>query len=155
MKKLFYALVLSLILIIVGCSSNEIVLSQQQMRDMTIREFDANYKTVINSVISVLQDNEYILKSSDFNTGIISAEKKADKSGFLSDQRSMVEVSSKVDSINENKTKVRLLLQERKLYVNYFWGFNTDNVVTIKDKAIYDQLFNNIRVEIERNKISR
>lgn len=60
--------------LVIGCQTAPKI-SSDQRRAMQKRTFEADYKVVFNSVRSILQDEGFIIKSQDFNGGMILASK--------------------------------------------------------------------------------
>jgi len=56
----------------VGCAVQP-QLSPLQKRQITTRLFDAGYENTYRSILTVLQDQGYIIKNTDMNTGLINA----------------------------------------------------------------------------------
>lgn len=161
MKKIYLFLLSTLFFI--GCTSSQPKLSQMQVREITTKEFQANYKTVFRAAMSVLQDQDYIIDNTDFNSGLIVSSKEVNPDMSAGDvmmvlfvdmrhnRASKVKVSATVNEINEKISSIRLNIQEIKVESGSF-GNKKENIINIQNKEIYDQIFNQIRVEVERKK---
>lgn len=164
MKKFFYAVMLSMFFMFIGCTTVETPnISEAQYREYTTREINSDYKTVFKSTLSVLQDQRYIIQSSDFNGGLISAEKEMDKNATFGDflailfvdrnfkRRGNMKISVVLTEKTSTKTKVRVTLQEK--YIEHdSLGDSVNNIVNIQNKEVYDAIFDKINMEIDRNR---
>ena len=161
MKKI-YIFFISM-LFFVGCTSSQPKLSQMQVREITTKELQGNYKTVFKATMSVLQDQEYIIENTDFNSGLIVCTKEVNPDMSAGDvmmvlfvdmrhsRAAKVKVSATINETNDKVTSIRLNVQEIKVESGSF-GNKKENVVNIQNKEVYDQIFNQIRVEVERRK---
>lgn len=160
--KRFY-LFLVFLFIFVGCTSSQPKLSQMQIREITTKEIQGDYKTVFKSAMSVLQDQEYIIENTDFNSGLIVCTKEVNPDMSAGDvmmvlfvdmrhsRAAKIKVSATINEINDKVTSVRLNIQEIKVESGSF-GNKKENIINLQNKEIYDQIFNQIRVEAERRK---
>ena len=143
MKKWLFYLLAGLSILLIGCSNSTPQLSQMQIREMTTKEIQADFKTTFKATMSVLQDQDYIIGNTDFNSGLIVAEKEVNKETTAGDvlmtifvdprhnRNGKVKVSATVASVSDNVTKLR---------------------INIQDKRVYEVLFNQISTEVERMK---
>lgn len=156
MKKIFYVLTTLLLFLTLSCTSATPTLTKEQYREYTTRVINSDYKTVFKSVLSVLQDQKYIIQNSDFNNGLINAERESKLNDSLVDviekRRSNMKASFLLSEKEPKKTNVRVTLQESKkgYYTNF--SYNVIDVVNIQKKEVYDNIFNEINKEIEMNK---
>ncbi|WP_288867366.1 hypothetical protein [uncultured Sneathia sp.] len=156
MKKIFYILTTLLLFLTLSCTSATPTLTKEQYREYTTRVINSDYKTVFKSVLSVLQDQKYIIQNSDFNNGLINAERESKLNDSLVDviekRRSNMKASFLLSEKEPKKTNVRVTLQESKkgYYTNF--SYNVIDVVNIQKKEVYDNIFNEINKEIEMNK---
>lgn len=166
-KGLFFIFILSLFFVsCVGAPSTSTNLSTMQVREMTTKEMHGSYKDVFKAVMTVLQDNDYILKSSDLGTGLVVAEKDIDPKmnagdvmmkvfvDFTHRRNIQVRVSVTISEVSRGVSKVRLNIQEKNKGSGVFSSSSERNV-NIQHKEVYLNLFNQIRTELERIKASR
>ncbi len=149
------------IMFIVGCTTQP-QLSPLQKRQITTRLYDAGYETSYRSILTILQDQGYIIKNTDMTTGLINAtiDREAGTGsqavqavflGYVADKGSAMEASFMVNKINDSKTEVRLNMQESKYGQSSQWSSSSQqSVKQILDPEIYNQIFNDIQVEIKR-----
>lgn len=163
MKK-FLVLIFSVFLLgIAGCTSTpEVKMSPMQIREMTTKQINGNYKTVYKAVITVLQDQDYIIENTDFEAGLIVCEKLVDKEKTANDYlmvmlvdsrhdtNSKVNVSATVTELTKNTCKVRLSIQEKTITSGTF--ASNEKAYNVKDPEVYKALFDQIKVEVERLK---
>lgn len=162
MKKILVGLLLGMIVFLGGCTSSQTKLSQMQIREITTKELEGDYKTVFKATMTILQDQNYIIKNADIETGLISCEKAVEKETTTGDVlmilfvdarygvNSKVNVSATFTNLNKNVTRVRLNIQETVIEKSSFG--NDEKSIFVTDKVIYDSLFNQITVETERLK---
>jgi len=154
-------ILIAFMMFFVGCAIQP-QLSPLQIREITTRLFDAGYENTYRSILTVLQDQGYIIKNTDMNTGLINAtiDRAANAGsqvaqvfllGYVADKGSEMDVSFMVNKISETKTEVRLNIQEARYGQSSKWsGSSKQNVNQILDPEIYRQLFNEIQTEIKR-----
>ena len=161
MKVIKYFSVISVILVVVGCTTAP-KLSPLQKREITTRIIDGSYDNTYRSILVVLQDQGYIIKNTDMNTGLINA--IADRetgggsqfmqslfSGYVSNKGSELDCSFMVSKISDGKTDVRINIQESKYGQSSKGGSSgKQSVKTIYDVEIYSSLFNEILTEVKR-----
>lgn len=162
MKKLLLGLFLVVLFLLGGCTNAQPQLSQMQVREITTKELEGNYKTVFKATMSILQDQNYIIENADLDTGLISCEKVVEKETSAGDvlmilfvdarhgASSKVNVSATLTELTKDVTKVRLNIQETVIKKSSFG--NDEKAIFVTDKGIYDSLFNQIMVETERLK---
>ena len=118
MKKIFYVLTTLLLFLTLSCTSATPTLTKEQYREYTTRVINSDYKTVFKSVLSVLQDQKYIIQNSDFNNGLINAERESKLNDSLVDvieeRRSNMKASFLLSEKEPKKTNVRVTLQKIK-----------------------------------------
>lgn len=167
MKKIILNLIFSIFLLIgaSGCTTSQPKLSQMQIREITTKELGGDYKTTFKATMSVLQDQNYIINNASLDTGLISCEKIVEKETSTGDvlmilfvdtrygSSSKINISAVLTGINKKTTKLRLNIQETTIEKS---SFGTDETsIFVVEKEIYDSLFNQIKVEIERLKALR
>ena len=158
MKKSFINLLLFVLLsvFVFGCAAGP-QLSQMQIRQLTTKMIDGNYENVFRATMTILQDQGYVIKNTDMNSGLIVANIDRETSGgsqfaqalFLgriTDKNTIIEVSATVNKLNDKTQELRINLQE----TNYSGNGAKNNIKQIYDEKIYQQLFNDITVEVKR-----
>ena len=145
----------------VGCAVQP-KLSPLQKRQITTKLFDTGYETTYRSILTVLQDQGYIIKNTDMNTGLINAtiDREAGTGsqvaqavllGYVANKGSEMDVSIMVNKMSDIKTEVRINIQEAKYGQTSQWSSSgKQNVKQILDPGIYNQIFNEIQTEIKR-----
>lgn len=154
-KFILLSLLFSLSAVMTSCVNPE--LTPHQRRMLTTRTFDANQDMVFRSVMTILQDHQYVIKTSDLKTGLITAEVSKNTGAFVqvmaltfrtADYISsvQVELSAVVSPLSDQNTEVRINIQEKQFN-------NKGNLAASKqvlEPAVLETLFNDIRVEIQR-----
>lgn len=165
MKKWLFCLLVGLSIFFVGCAGTKpkVQLSQMQIREMTTKEIQGDFKTTFKATMSVLQDQDYIIENTDFNAGLIVAEKELNKETTAGDvlmvifvdskhkRSGKVKVSATLSSISDNVTKLRINIQEKNITKGSY-GSSDEDIANIQDKKVYTVLFKQISTEVERLK---
>lgn len=113
-KKLFVFGIITSFLIGIGCESTptEKPMSSLAIQAFQKKEFETPKKIAFSSVISVLQDLGYIIKSADFNTGLITGNSptKSESTGFMTEVSHMSNtgVTAFVEEFGTNRSSIRL-----------------------------------------------
>lgn len=145
-----------LLTFLVGCAAGP-QLSQMQIRQLTTKMIEGSYENVFRATMTILQDQGYVIKNTDMNSGLIVANIDRETSGgsqfmqalFLgriTDKNTVIEVSATVNKLNEENQELRLNLQE----TNYSGSGAKQNIKQIYDEKVYQDLFNQITLEVKR-----
>lgn len=160
-NKTNLTLAVLIIVFLVGCATQPLI-SPQQKRQITTRIFEAKYENTYRSILTVLQDQGYIVKNTDMNTGLINATvdrqtgtgaqvAQAILFGRVVNKGSELDVSFMVNKINETSTEIRINIQESSYgQTSMYSGTSKQDVKQILDPKIYDALFKEINTEIKR-----
>lgn len=150
-------LCLTMVALCLGCAAPETPLSPMQKRQITTKQIDGSYENVYRAAMTVSQDQGYVVKNTDMDSGLIVAEidRETSKSsqfwqefwvGTVYDKGTFIELTLTVGKINETLQEIRMSLQESR-YNQY--GGKTD-IKQILDPQIYQELANQIIVEVKR-----
>lgn len=162
MKKVIWGILLGVLFLFGGCTNTQPQLSQMQVREITTKEIEGDYKTVFKATMTILQDQNYIINNAGLDTGLISCEKLVDKESSFGDVMmvlfvdarygvsSKVNISATLTEVTKKVTKLRLNIQETVIEKGTFG--NNEKATFVMNKEIYDSLFNLISVETERLK---
>lgn len=163
MKKILVLIFSVFLLGFAGCTSTpEVKMSPMQIREMTTKEINGNYKIVYKAVMTVLQDQDYIINNTDFDAGLIVCEKQVEKEKTANDYlmrafvdsrhdvNAKVNISVTINELTKNTCKVRLSIQEKTITSGTF--ASNEKAVNVKNPEIYKALFEQIKVEVERLK---
>jgi len=160
MKSIF---IFTLVLMFLGVACTTAPqLSPMQKRNITTRVVDGSYDNIYRSIMTVIQDQGYIIKNTDMNSGLINA--IVDRptsggsqflqslgSGFVKDKGSELDLSFMVNKISNTKSEIRINIQESKYgQSSKFSSSSKQSAKTIYDPEIYTGLFNDITVEVKR-----
>jgi hypothetical protein len=124
--------------------------------------YESAYEDAYKATVTVLQDQGYIIKNTDIDTGLIlaSVDKNASTGskiaqvllvGFAFDRGSEIEASCVVNKLNDTNTEIRISIQEVQYGdASIFSGSSKRNVKQIYNSEVYRIIFNEIAVEIKR-----
>ena len=112
-KNLFIPAILIASLLGAGCgSAPPPQRSSLEIQAFQKKQFDTSKKIAFSSVVSVLQDLGYIIKSADFETGLITGNSptKSESSGFFTEVSHMsnIGVTAFVEEFGTNRASIRL-----------------------------------------------
>lgn len=138
-----------------GCMAS---LSPMQKRQITTKEIDGSYDDAFRATLTVLQDQGYAIRHTDMETGLISAFTSRE-GGFLSTTRTSLEMSCIVTEVAEERSRLRMTLRERKSSRGHKSLleslFAPDKEREVSDPDVYQELFNQILVEVRRRQAAR
>ena len=158
-KKIGCLSLLGFVLFIGGCATTNPQISPMQMRQFTTRNFDGSYENVFRATMTVLQDQGYIIKNTDMNSGLIVAQidREASKSsqfwqamfssnGYVQNKGTLIETSVTVNKLNDAQSEIRMIIEE-----GTYGSFNNKtNVKTITDPKVYEAFLNDVLIEVKR-----
>ncbi len=154
-RRLPYAL--ALCLLVAGCVIAP-KMSPMQVRQISTRLIAGSYENTFRATMTVLQDNGYIIKQTNMDAGLITAEVNRETSRFsqffqrrhskgrVVNKGTIVEASAVVSKISDTNTEVRTTIQER----TYTASGGTSRVRQLRDAKIYKKLFDDITIEVKR-----
>ncbi|MGL4998909.1 MAG: hypothetical protein ACRC5T_08090 [Cetobacterium sp.] len=155
MKKLFSILVGLLLILLTGCSSAP-QLNSNQRTQMRTRTYEANYETTYRSLMITLENQGYTIDNTDMNSGLIKAITSKDTHSLfgtiLTGQTGVAKfsISASVSKISDENTRVRINAREDKTVRQGL--YTRDSANEIDDELVYNQLFGDLRLEIEKFK---
>jgi hypothetical protein len=128
-----------------------------QKRQITTKQVEGSYENVYRAAMTVSQDQGYIVKNTDMDSGLIVAavDRETSKSsqfwqafwvGEVYDKGTFIELTLTVGKINESLQELRMSLQEARYNQS---GGKTD-IKQILDPQVYQELANDITVEVKR-----
>src|SRR4030042_1915421 len=124
MKKWCFSILLSILS--AGCATTQ--LSDLQRRTLESRDLEGKYEDAFKATVQVLQDEGYIIKTADFESGVIQGETGI-KQDFWGTMRN-AEVTATLEQFGENIVKERISLVNK-----------------VKSSSQYGTQENSIRVE--------
>lgn len=127
-----------------GCGTASRMTSLE-LKSLQEREFESSKKTVFSSTVSVLQDLGYIIRTVDYDGGLITAESPLEISrNYLTWNKSSkrTSVSAFVDEFPK-KTTVRLNFVTNDVPEHWFRKDTTEETV-ILDPSVYQEIFDKI-----------
>ena len=112
-KNLFIPIVLVASLLGAGCGSTPPPQKTSlEIQAFQKKQFDTTKKIAFSSVVSVLQDLGYIIKTADFETGLITGNSptKSESTGFFSETSKMSNtgVTAFVEDFGTSRASIRL-----------------------------------------------
>lgn len=137
------------ILILGGCMTTyKPTKTSLEIQAIQAREFDAKKKVAFASVLSVFQDLGYIIKTSDLDTGFITA-KSPTQSGMTLFNYTMEDTNATafIEELRPGKTKVRLNFVESKEFSSGY-GAKQMQETPIEDSTVYNNAFVKIKEAI-------
>ena len=119
-----------------------------ELKSLQEREFESDKETVFASTVSSLQDLGYIIKTSDFKGGLITAESPLETSRniLLNKSSKRTGVTAFVDHF-PRKTTVRLNFVTNDVSEHWFSRDSTEETV-ILDPNVYQDIFDKIEESV-------
>lgn len=117
------------------------------LQQMQMQEFETSKRILFGSVVSVLQDNGFIISSADFDTGVISAQSpvQSDRSSWSGNTYSIFnKASAFVEDARPGFSRVRLNFVEVSNRQEYNGGGGL-NESPVETPAFYERIFQRIR----------
>lgn len=120
-----------------------------ELMALQTRDFDTTKEQAMSGVVAVFQDLGYIIQTSDFNSGLITAKSptKANFVPFVGRRMDDTRTTGTVRVLSNNKVRVRLNFVESKR-LSFGYGMKQDNERPIYDASVYQDAFNKIRNQI-------
>lgn len=94
-----------------GCITTKPKTTPLQRRAIESKEFEAGFDDVFRATLTVLQDQGYAIKNSDYNAGVIRGEGNT-KLDFWGNS-TLYELTATIEKFTEVRTKMRLMLVKK------------------------------------------
>lgn len=158
MKKIILTIFIGLTFLITGCTAVETItpLERAQMRTVTV---DSEYRMTFKALMTTLENEGYTIENTDMDSGLIKASIMKNAVGkwdtILLGTTGVKKksLSSTLTKINKMSTRVRINIREET--ETHQGAYDYSDVNEINDPFVYKDLFNKLRVEIERYKAMR
>lgn len=137
-------------------------LSPMQKRQITTKIIEGSYNDTYRATITVLQDQGYIIKNTDMESGLLVASiDKAESTGsqaaqillfgYIFNKGDEIEISCMLSPLTTTRTEVRLNIQETTYGQSSSWsGTSKQNAKQIYNPEVYQNIFNEIQLEVKR-----
>ncbi len=161
-KSITSAILIGFAALFIGSASTGPTLSPMQIRQITTRTFDGNYENTFRATMTVLQDQGYVIKNTDMQSGLIVATIDKETSGgsqfaqalfigYVADKGTVIEATCTISQLSKTSTDLRIIIQETGYGQASAWtGTSKQSAKRIYDANIYKVLFDQILVEIKR-----
>jgi hypothetical protein len=147
--KFTYTLLITLL--IISCAPPKKMLTPQEIKSMTTKQFETNKELVFKSAISLIQSEGYLVDDANKDTGLITAYKRIEVSKKIS-RRS--KTTFYIEEFNPTLTEVKITFYEGTIIIKND-GYSKraeEKESMLEDATIYNNWFNNLRAEIERRR---
>jgi hypothetical protein len=147
-KKIFFTLPLLILLTACPTYKQAIQKTPAELMALQSQDFDTSKSNALGGVLAVFQDLGFIVETSDFNTGLITA-KSPTKGNYHWLGRKMIDTmaTGTVRELSSNKVKIRLNFVESKR-LSFGYGMKQENESPILDPTVYQDAFNKIRNQL-------
>lgn len=118
--------------------------TQQQAQIIQTKNFESGYKDVFKTTMNVLQDNNFIISSANFDAGLIHAQ-TGSKPGFGITKKVML--TANLDKITEKRTtlRVNMLLNKSSSAIFLLGGSaQSESGKPVDDPEVYQRFFSAI-----------
>ncbi len=134
-----------LIALSTGCNKPQ--LTALQIRELQSRDLQGTFENAYKANLQVLQDYGYVIKNSDFKSGVIQGESgvKKDKNYFWNGLMVNSEATATLEQFGPETVKERLSLVNKWSYVYYGGNVKSETVV---DSQLYQKIYDDIQKEM-------
>lgn len=134
-----------LIVFLSGCNKPQ--LSALQIREFQAKNLQGSFDDAYRANLQVFQDYGYVIKNTDYDSGVIQGETgfKKNKSFFWNGLMSNDEATATLEQFGPNTVKERLSLVRKK---KYFSRYTHEDAETIVDETLYQKMYEDIQKEI-------
>ncbi len=138
--------VCAIAIIFSGCAPT---LSSMQRRSIEGRDLEGRFDDAFKATLQVFQDHGYIVKSSDYQSGVIQGETGV-KQGWWGLMTNF-EITATIEQFGENTVKERISIVRKKKDSSQYGTH--ENSKTIDDPKVFQKLYDDIQKEmfIRRN----
>jgi len=126
----------------IGC--NEVQQTPLQRKLIESKDLTGNYRDAFKATLQVLQDYEYAIKNTDYDSGVIHGE-----TGIIQDSHGImrwVEATATLEQFGDNTVKARLTLLERAK-VSSQYG-TQEKSRPVEQPEIFNRMYDDIQKEI-------
>ncbi len=143
MKKWFICILLTVFSI--GC--NQPQLTTLQIRELQSQDLQGTFENAYKANLQVLQDYGYVIKNSDYQSGVIQGEtgSKKDKNYFWNGLMVNSEATATLEQFGPDTVKERLSLVKKWTYVYYGGNVKSETIV---DPQLYQRFYDDIQKEM-------
>lgn len=166
--KISGAAILLLSVSLFGCMPPGAKLSPMQKRQLSSKLIEGSYEDVYRAALTVFQDQDYVIRNTDLQAGLIVAYVDratsgttrvagslleailTSNSGTITTAGAGFELSCLVNKINETASEVRLSIHETAYSDPSEGGTRTQKTTQIYDEKVFQNFFNQITIEVKR-----
>lgn len=138
MKKILALLVLSLFL--VGCATT---LTSLQRRTIEAKDLEGNVNDAFKATLQVFQDDGYIIKDSDLQSGVIHGETGIKQNWFVMEN---YEITATLEQFGPNTVKERISLIKKVKSSNQYGTHESSDI--IDDPQLFQKMYDDIQKEM-------
>ena len=144
MYKVYFAIIP--LLVLTGCASTQ--LTPLQMREMQCKDLEGSFDNAYKATLQVFQDYGYIIKNSDYQSGVIQGgtATKRHKNWFWNGLMASSEATATIEQFKDNLVKERITLVDKAKSSSQYGTHENSKVV--EDPAIYQRMYDDIQKEI-------
>lgn len=141
MKKLYISI---LLIMIVGCATND--LSSLQRRSIEAKELKGTFDDAFKATLQVLQDYGYVIKNSDYESGVIQGETGYRKSkNYWWDGIMMnTEITATLELFVEGRVKERLSIIEKR---KSLYGYERPSKIVVEPE-LFQRMYDDVQKEM-------
>ena len=145
MRNLLLCVSLFLGVFITGCNESQLTASQK--RELQSRDLQGVFENAYKATLQVLQDYGYVIKNSDYASGVLQGETgaKKDKNYFWNGLMLSTEVTATLEQFGPNTVKERLSVIKKWTYVAYGGNVKSE---TVFDPQLYQKIYDEIQKEM-------
>ena len=135
---------LLLIVFFIGCAPTS-ELTALQLRAIEARDLEGSFEDAFKATVQVLQDEGYIIKNADFQSGVIQGETGIKQDFLLGTMRNS-EVTATLEQFGENTVKERIVFVNKSKESSRYGTF--ENSSRVEDPEVFQRIYDNIQKEM-------
>lgn len=136
-----------------GCTSTEPTVTTQERAQMRTRTVESDFDTTFRAMMIMFENNGYMLDNTDMDSGLIRAySETGSQFNFWTggQENTRTNITATVIKLNDYSARARINVVQDKELSNSSGKKN--KITEVDDALVYNQLFQELRTEIERLK---
>ena len=127
--------------VLAGCAAG---LTTSQRRSIEVRELEGSYDDAFRATMSVLQDMGYVIRHTDYQSGVIQAE--TGKKSIFWESYSYA-ITATLEQFGENRVRERITVVKRSV-ADIEGQRSRENTVIIENPLLLENIYDRIQREI-------
>lgn len=139
-----FCLAILILPMIVGC--NESLMTNLQRRDLQSKDLEGNYDNAFKANLQVFQDYGYIIKSADYDSGVIHGATATKRKSWLSGLMISSEITATIEQFQDNLIKERISIVDKSKSSSQYGTHENSKIVETPET--YQKIYDDIQKEM-------